>query len=80
MHVGMCLAQYENFSVTPKQGEFAKSLHPLPTAPALRAAPQQLLSPGEATLRQCKLGELALARNRLATGYVFTLGSFCLPY
>ena len=59
VHVGMGLAQDGNFSATITQGELAKNLQTLLTSPQLRAARQKLLSPEDAKLRQCKLGELS---------------------
>ena len=62
-HVGKELAQDNKFSVTPTQGEFAKNLQPLPATPKLWAPRQQLLSPEDVKLRQCKLGELRRPAN-----------------
>ena len=58
VHGGMESAQDSDFSITLRQGEFAKNLQPLPTTPQLWAARQQLSSSNEIKLRQRKLGEL----------------------
>ena len=58
VRVGMGLAQDSISPVTLSQDEFAKNLHSLPTAPKLRAARQQSLSPEDVELRQRKLCEL----------------------
>ena len=58
VHVGMELSQDDSFSVTLTQKEFTEKLQPLGTSPQLWAARQKLLSPEDAKLCQCKLGEL----------------------
>ena len=60
VHVGMELEQADNFSVTLTHADFTKNLQHLGTSPELWAARQKLLSPEDAKLRQCKLGELCL--------------------
>ena len=60
VHVGMELAQESTLSATLTQGGSSKHLQPLGTSPRLWAARQELLSPENAKLRQCKLGELFL--------------------
>ena len=55
----MELAQNKDSSATLTLGEFARNLQPLPTAPKLRAARQQLSSVEDIKLRQCKPGELS---------------------
>ena len=54
VHVGMRLVQDSTFSVTLTKGDFTKNLQLLGTSPQLRAARQNLLSPGDVKLRQCK--------------------------
>ena len=61
--VGTESAQDSAFSVTLTRGDFAESLRPLGTSPQFWAARRKSLSPGNAKLRQSKLGELC----RLAT-------------
>ena len=57
-HVGMEVARGSVFSVTPKQGEFAQNVKPLPTSPQLWAARQQPLSIEDTKPCQCKPVEL----------------------
>ena len=58
VHVGFELVQDSAFSATLTQGDFTKNLQSPGTSPQLWAARQQLLSPEDVKLRQCKLGEL----------------------
>ena len=52
MRAGIKLVKDSSFLATLTQGDSAKNLQPLGTPPQLRAARQQLLSPGEVILRQ----------------------------
>ena len=63
VHVGVGLRRDADFSATLAQVDFPKNLQPLRASPDFWAARRKLLSPEDAKLRQCKLGELC----RLAT-------------
>ena len=57
VHVGMGLSREDDFSEKLTKVKFTPNSKPRLTSPKLRAARQQLLSPGGIKLRQCKLGE-----------------------
>ena len=58
VHVGMELAQRQDFSVTLTQADFTRQLQPLETSTALGTRRQRPLTDDERLLCQCKMGEL----------------------